>query len=46
MLALEFEIANKYDEAKEEKHLCYELTLNSFPPNTAQISPSAKQGHL
>lgn len=36
---------NKNDEAKEEKHLCYELTLNSLPPNTAQISPSAKQGH-
>lgn len=35
---------NKNDEAKEEKHLCYELTLNSLPPN-AQISPSAKQGH-
>lgn len=36
---------NKNDEAKEEKHLCYELTLNSLPLNTAQISPSAKQGH-
>lgn len=36
---------NKNDEAKEEKQLCYELTPNSLPPNTAQISPSAKQGH-